>query len=197
MKLPQRFAQHIDDTSFAALFGGAPADRQFLTAGSEYHARLGPDKRVAADLLAALDRLQQKGILLAGGYAQKRANRSQQVGTQGLGHWNQSGVGAKPQKTLVIGRDHRFPGAGCGVYSDYTGGGSTSDSLARSRKPAYTRKVCLPDEGSPRLANSFHGSGRKTLVIFGEFLWKPHSRLNKKETPGNHKRRDSTLPPRS
>src|SRR5271165_51650 len=64
-------------------------------------------------------------------------------------------------------------------------------SLARFSKPAYTRRVCPPDDAHLRLRTHSMSRAARPAII-GELLWKLHARLNKRKTPGNHKLRDST-----
>src|SRR5215469_8035846 len=104
------------------LLASSAPDCKFVSASGEHHARSRPHKGVAANPLARLGGLQQESILLPDSDAKKCAHRCQQIGAEGLGHRNESGVAAKLQKTLVIGCDHRVSGGNRWVNWDYTRG---------------------------------------------------------------------------
>ena len=70
---------------------------------------------MTADFFAALDRFQQKGVSCLRGDGQKRRHRSQQIGGDGLRHWDQGGILGETRKFFVVGTDHagarrNFPG---------------------------------------------------------------------------------------
>src|SRR5215469_9424156 len=136
------------------LLPSSAPDCKFVSASGEHQARSRPHKGVAANPLARLGGLQQEGILLPDSDAKKCAHGCQQIGAEGLGHRNESGIAAKLQKTLVIGCDHRVSGVNCWVNWDYTRGAIAAlNSVARHSCPAYTRKVCPVDGLHPNLAN--------------------------------------------
>src|SRR6516165_8264484 len=162
-----------------------------MSASGEHHARLRPHKRVAANPLARLGGLQQEGIPLPESDAKKCAHGCQQIGAEGLGHRNQSGIAAKLQKTLVIGCDHRVSGVNCWVNWDYTRGATARDSVAQHSCPAYTRKVCPLDGFGPDLASVLTDVCRLPRSLESS-LWKLRLRSNRKKTPGNHRQHDLT-----
>ena len=105
--LPQVLAQQLDHAPLAALDVRALANRQLPAPRRNYPSWLRAKERVTPDLLSAFDRLQQEGILLPLGDAQEGPDRSQQIGAQSFHHWDERGVAAELQETLVVGRDHR------------------------------------------------------------------------------------------
>src|SRR5208337_4484333 len=107
LELPQTIAQQLDHTALAPFHRGAVANRQLFSSRSNYHARPGAEECVAADLLAALHRLQQERIILSSRDAQERAHRRQQIRAQRLRDGHQREVAAELQKTFVVRREHR------------------------------------------------------------------------------------------
>ena len=66
------------------------------------------DEGVAADLLASLDRLQQKALVLLPGRAQKCRDRRFQVGGQRAADGHQGVFPGKRQELLAAGLDETF-----------------------------------------------------------------------------------------
>src|SRR5215469_4675412 len=163
------------------LLASSAPDCKFVSASGEHHARSRPHKGVAANPLARLGGLQQESILLPDSDAKKCAHGCQQIGAEGLGHRNESGIAAKLQKTLVIGCDHRVSGGNRWVNWDYTRGANAIDSVAQHSCPAYTRKVCPVDGFDPNLADVSTDVCRLPRSLESA-LWKLRLRSNRKRT---------------
>ena len=80
-------------------------DVDLLAAGDDALVGIKPDERVAADLLAALDRLQQKALALMPRRAQKCRDRSLQIGRERAVDGDERVLFGERQKFLAAGLD--------------------------------------------------------------------------------------------
>ena len=92
--------------ALTAFHRGAPPNLQRTAARGDDHSRLRAQESVAADLLAAFDRLQQKRVFLLGSQAQESPDRRQQIGAQSFRHRDERGVTAELQEAFVVGSHH-------------------------------------------------------------------------------------------
>ncbi len=104
--LPQQFLDDLDRAALALLRLLAALDHDVLAPRPHLHVGTRSQKRVAADLLAPLHRLEQKGIGLIGCDGEEGGDRRQQIGGNRFHHRHQRGFSGQPGKFLVIGTKH-------------------------------------------------------------------------------------------
>src|SRR5438552_3962004 len=88
------------------LFALATMERNLVSVRFQPHVRLRSQKCVAADLLTALDGLQQKSIRLSGGNGEKGRYRSKEVRRNRFHNRHQRALTRETRKLPVIGMDH-------------------------------------------------------------------------------------------
>ena len=109
MRGPMRTQQLLDsgkDIAGAALANLAALDVDLVTLRPQAHVRPGSHERVAADLFAALDRLEQKGIGLLRRHRQKGGHRREQVGGYGLDDRHQGRLPRQARELLKVRLQH-------------------------------------------------------------------------------------------
>ena len=79
---------------------------QRIAARGDDHSRLRAQESVAANLLAAFDRLQQERVLLLRSQAQECPDRRQQIGAQRFRHRDERRITAELQEAFVVGSHH-------------------------------------------------------------------------------------------
>jgi hypothetical protein len=99
-------AQQLDHVAVLGAARRSFANRHFISAGGDHCPRICAEEGVAPDFLAALDRFQQKGILLARGKAEKGAHGGQQIRAQRPDDRDESGVAAELEEGTIVGRQH-------------------------------------------------------------------------------------------
>ena len=104
--LPQQFLDDLNRAALALLFLLAALHHNVSARAPHLHVRTRAQKGVAADLLATLHRLQQKGVRLIGRDREKGGDRRQQVGRDRLHHRHQRGLSGEAGKFLVVGTQH-------------------------------------------------------------------------------------------
>ena len=101
----ERAAQHGEDVVFNASDFSAFGDGDLAAARDDALEGRETDEGVAAHLLAALDRLEQKALALRPGGAQKGRDRGFEVGGQGAADGHQGVLFGERQKLLAGGLD--------------------------------------------------------------------------------------------
>ena len=104
--LAEQLLDDLEDVSRAPLDFADAFDRDFRAARFQPQERPDAEKRVAADPLPALDRLQQKRVGLTGGDGEKGGDGGEQVGRDRLGHRNQGGRVCQAGELFEVGTDH-------------------------------------------------------------------------------------------
>ena len=104
--LPQVLAQKRNHIALAVAHRRAFANGQLFSSRRDHGPGLGAEKGVAPNLLAALNRFQQKRILLPRRDAEECGYRSKQIRAQSFGDRNESGVAAELQKASIVGCQH-------------------------------------------------------------------------------------------
>ena len=126
--LPQVLSQQVHDAALAATHRRALAECQIFSPRGDHGPWLSAQEGIAPNLLAALNRFQQEGILLPGSDTEKCSHRSQQVGAQSSCHRYERGLTAELQEAFEVGRKHRIVKHRCEVYWDYTAGAAIAPS---------------------------------------------------------------------
>ena len=111
--LAQKLLQDRKRIAFLLLFALAAPDDYFVAAGSNLHVGTRAHEGVAADVLAALDRLEQEGVRLVGGDGQEGGDRRHQVGHDGFRHRDQRGFAGEAREFFVVGTKH-----GCSIIGE-------------------------------------------------------------------------------
>ena len=101
----ERVAQHGEDVAFDARGLSAFGDGDLAAAGHDALEGREADEGVAAHLLAALDRLQQKALALRPGRAQKGRDRGFEVGGEGAADGHQGVLFGERQELFAAGLD--------------------------------------------------------------------------------------------
>ena len=104
--LPQQFLDDLDRAALALLLSLAALHHDVVAPRSHLHVGTRPQKGVAADLLAALHRLEQESVGLIGCDREKGGDRRQQIGRDRFHHRHQRGLSGEPGKFLVVGTKH-------------------------------------------------------------------------------------------
>src|SRR6185312_7099431 len=110
--LAQQVIQNFKGIAFKLLARLTLFQRDVVAASAQHHIRTYAKESVAANFFAALYGFKQEGVgraLGVGRDAQKGGNRGAQVGSDGLGHGNQSGVFGQRGKLLEVGPEHGSP----------------------------------------------------------------------------------------
>jgi hypothetical protein len=104
--LPQQFLDNLDRAALALLLSFATLHYDVFAARPHLHIGTRPQKRVAADLLAAFHGLEQESVGLIGCDRKKGGDRRQQIGCDRFHHRHQGGVSGEPGEFLVLGTKH-------------------------------------------------------------------------------------------
>jgi hypothetical protein len=123
MMLLQQSLHHLKDVGFDDLTLASTLDLNFAMTRPNPHVGIGPQKRVAANLLAALHGLQQERVRLFLGDGQKCTDRGKQVGANRLHHRHQGRLARQPRELVEIRLKHDV---GLSLYGQgaFTGFGS-------------------------------------------------------------------------
>src|SRR5579863_2115022 len=107
--LPEQLFQHGQYAARALFASLAELQHNVFAAGSDLQIGTCAEERIASDLFAALDRLQQKSVRLIGSNGKKGRDRRQQIGRDRLDYGDQREFAGQARKLFVVGAQQEVP----------------------------------------------------------------------------------------